>query len=375
MSGLDRSTFLCLACSSSLPPRRSMNKAFGGNNLASDDVFLTRCCNRPICPTCISRNPRLARYNPCLHCLGGVDAVSASKAKLQTGRDKQAIPVNVDGAIRDEDVFVLDDDDPDELDDSCSAESGSPAPSMPPPAYTDSGSDSAASPLDGSSHDGVKENVEAGSQAVAALTPSSPHRYYLKPNDTLVGIALHFRVDGRILCRLNGLPPSTLRTTPHLLHTRTYLNLPPSASGIDIHDPLSDSAGSVEVAVREARRARERAEKRFQVLTKEADWRVARAYVAVADVDDPDESGELKSKSKSFESTLDMPKQRRVGGSAEGRLEERAIDRYLDDEEWEERERREGRGISIPSFPYFRDASSSSRIGDSSEKRWWRWQQ
>ncbi|PBK92767.1 hypothetical protein ARMGADRAFT_908399, partial [Armillaria gallica] len=126
-------------------------------------------------------------------------------------------------------------------------------------------------------------------------------KYYIKRTDTLQGIALRFGVDGRELCRLNNLPPSTLSITPHILHTREFLLLPPAS-----HPKLraSDSEPT-------GRRETERAEKRLQVLTKEVDWRVAKAYVALADEIDLD-------------SKLKQPS-----------VEARAISRYLDDEEWE----------------------------------------
>ncbi|KAJ7940760.1 hypothetical protein B0H13DRAFT_1585505 [Mycena leptocephala] len=91
-------TVLCLACSSSLPPK------------STEHVFTTLCCSRPICPLCIAANPRLARYNPCLACLGGVGVVGAGAS---TSALKQSAPTsrNVDGAVRDEDTFVLGDDD------------------------------------------------------------------------------------------------------------------------------------------------------------------------------------------------------------------------------------------------------------------------
>ncbi|KAF9025496.1 hypothetical protein BDZ89DRAFT_902920, partial [Hymenopellis radicata] len=103
-------------------------------------------------------------------------------------------------------------------------------------------------------------------------------QYYLKRTDTLQGLALRFGVDGRELCKLNNLPFSTLSITPHLLHTRDCILLPLSAktASTDLNHPTPD-----EQRRREARRA----EKRLQVVTKEADWRVARAYVALADDD------------------------------------------------------------------------------------------
>ena len=68
----------------------------------SEPLLLTRCCGRPICdcPSCLTSNPRLARYNPCLACLGGVGAVGTRKLQGQ-----HPVASNVDGAVtvRDED--------------------------------------------------------------------------------------------------------------------------------------------------------------------------------------------------------------------------------------------------------------------------------
>jgi hypothetical protein len=87
---------------------------------------------------------------------------------------------------------------------------------------------------------------------------------------------------------------------------------------------------------RRVRRLRERAEKRFQTLTKEVDWRVAKAYVALAD----DPEGVLMYDLKSKETDANGG----TLGTSSG-LEGRAVDWYLDDEEWEERELREGRRL------------------------------
>lgn len=173
-------------------------------------------------------------------------------------------------------------------------------------------------------------------------------------------------VQGRLLCRLNSLPPSTLRTTPHLLHTRTFLTLPPTA-----HHAASSSAElTVEDAEHEARRAREKAERRLQMLTKEVDWRVAKAYVALADAPGgediiaPDE-GKVEGTEKVEKKVLVRDPYTGVESSLN--LETRAIDRYLDDDEWEERERRAGRDVSIPKFPLF------EAKGKKPERRsWWK---
>ena len=64
---------------------------------------------------------------------------------------------------------------------------------------------------------------------------------------------------------------------------------------------------------------RERAEKRFQFLTKEVDWRVAKAYVALAEDDD-----DIVKKESMILSRPDSE-----------RLEAKAADQYFDDGEWE----------------------------------------
>lgn len=126
------------------------------------------------------------------------------------------------------------------------------------------------------------------------------------------------------LCRLNNLPPSTLSTTPHLLHTRTSIKLPSSA-----RLPPGRPASFVDSKA-ESRRVRERAEKRLQLLTKEADWRVAKAYVALAD--DPDEESWYAVKCKETGANMNL-----MG------LEARALDKYLEDEEWEKEQSRFGK--------------------------------
>ena len=108
---------------------------------------------------------------------------------------------------------------------------------------------------------------------------------------------------------------------------------------------------------REARRARERAEKRFQTVTKETDWRIAKAYVALAETVD--------SESLSKE---DVSKKAQLTSTVEGR----AMDQYLDDEEWEARERHEGRGVHIPGFPLTSQPNSKKEKDpmSSSTSRW-----
>ncbi|KAK7033032.1 LysM domain-containing protein [Favolaschia claudopus] len=306
-------TTLCLACSSSLLTK------------ASDSVFITACCGQPICTTCIQSNPRLARYNPCLACLGGVAAVGAAASSKIDKKDHR----NVDGAVRDEDTFAIGDDDDPESDSELP-----PYTSLPEALAT-----SAAGPV----------------QTADPSLKSSPGTYYIKPGDTLPGIALRFRVDGRTLCRLNKLPPSTLSTTPHLLHTRTSLQLPPSAySQLGSTDA---TPSPIDVHAREVSRAG----KRLQMLTKETDWRIARAYVALAD--DPEVSASFALKRKELGNTP-------TAVSAGSSLDAVATDRYLDDLEWEAEQLKAGRPIRINPFPMnpIPTQNSSSKI---KARSWW----
>ena len=97
------------------------------------------------------------------------------------------------------------------------------------------------------------------------------------------------------------------------------------------------------------RRAQEQAEKRFQVLTKETDWRIAKAYVALAlDPDIVDEDGCSKKEGST----------QKIGASPECRVqgystEARAINKYMNDDQWEVAQRAAGYSVEIPGFPPF----------------------
>ncbi|KAJ1307469.1 hypothetical protein OPQ81_001568 [Rhizoctonia solani] len=111
----------------------------------------------------------------------------------------------------------------------------------------------------------VPETSESSN--VPKPAPPQSSIYYIKPRDTVNGIALKYGVDPRLLCQLNKLSTSTMTTTPHLLHTRTTLQLPQGARAPS--PPPPDLQQRLEA------RARERAGKAFQAITKETDWGVA----------------------------------------------------------------------------------------------------
>lgn len=116
-------------------------------------------------------------------------------------------------------------------------------------------------------------------------------------------------------------------------------------------------------------RSRERATKRLQTVTKEVDWRVAKTYVALAEIPSEDDGYGKEMEDKKRKPTDDLSQS---GGSS---LEATAVDRYLDDDEWERRERHEGRGIHIPRFPLFETNVNSIGKKPVLNKLWsgWKW--
>lgn len=169
-----RSTALCSTCSSCLPLK------------AAPDLFMTKCCARPICPTCISSNPRLRSYNPCLSCLGGVGVVSS--AFLQNIRAAN------NHTVQDEDIFILGDDEDDE-DEAHELASVSPISGPPPPAYP-----SSLSSLNSESILTTQTSDTSAGYAEDCI----PSRYYINSRDTVQGIALRYGANVRYAVRTNG---------------------------------------------------------------------------------------------------------------------------------------------------------------------------
>lgn len=273
--------------------------------------------------------------------------------------------MNVDGALRDQDVFAIGEDNLSENDDigdgpeNCSMETNDRA--TPPPVYSSYPELSAAESLSRTiTNNSTPPTHQEYVHAPDSKGSSAPSKYYIKPSDTLMGIALRHGVDGRNLCRLNNLSTSTLNTTPHLLHTRTFLTLPPADKlRTPIPSPLSSQLFDAEDEAQRAKaRAIERAQKRFQFVTKEVDWRVARAYIALEDNDESTDNGDMKEWVKGEKrSTLEGSNATAVG------VENRAVDRYLDDDEWE---REEGKNMKIEPIPWLdgKDGKGEgSRIG------------
>ena len=108
---------------------------------------------------------------------------------------------------------------------------------------------------------------------------------------------------------------------------------------------------------------RARAQVAFQQVTKEMDDRIAQAYVALAeDSDSEPDVASLKAEGEKESSSSRRVARTRIA------LAERALDRYLDDDEWERRERAEGRGVHIQRLSIGRGQHGGEKVG------WWgRW--
>ncbi|XP_006459323.1 hypothetical protein AGABI2DRAFT_184046 [Agaricus bisporus var. bisporus H97] len=326
----DIANAMCLACSSSIQSKKYA-------------VHVTKCCNQVICDSCIRSNPRLATYDPCLACLNGIGASRGnslfSGIRIQS-RNSPSIISN------DEDMFVLgydsDDDETEEQEKHPLEESSGLSPSE-PPTYEETVNPcikEGAQPSIQYSDPDVPPPISGSGSGNSVVSTSTHARYYINSRDTIHGIALRFGVDARELCQRNNLPFGTLNTTPHLLHTRTFLELPQSSKPVPLQYVLSEK----DQANREARRAKEQAEKRLQMVTKEIDWRVAKAYVALAET--PDITGQSAEKGKKGYHVV-PPTASSVPGSSGSDLAIRAVDMYLDDEKWEQDEVNAGNSSQI----------------------------
>jgi hypothetical protein len=123
------------------------------------------------------------RYNPCIACLGGLGAIRSVKASHGTHQ----VPSNVDGAVRDEDVFVIGDEDEDEASEMHDREAAKAAGGIPP------SSEVALAPK---SDIGLEHRADSIPYDKAPDSDQgSPGRYDIRPDDTLLGISFSLGID------------------------------------------------------------------------------------------------------------------------------------------------------------------------------------
>ncbi|WVQ79477.1 hypothetical protein IAT38_001576 [Cryptococcus sp. DSM 104549] len=316
------STPTCQTCSSNLPPT------------ALTAAFLPPCCGTPICAACVERNPRLREYVPCLRCgdprvgilSGGGRGIGAGGERRGTaGRDEV---VGGGGEV----VFEIGDDDDEEVD--------------APPGYDVAVVTGAGAGLESATPagaNGESQPLGAGGDTIETATEEEELetvevRHTIARGDTLLSIARKYAADPHDLLTLNSLPPTALSTHPRILQTRKSLiisrrRLPASS----LPRPLPSAAASApEEADRDPERERAKQLKRFQLLTKSTDSSVAKTYLSLEELR---EAGLSPSEEGTGEA-LDPVGGEGGGGKKavpeEGNREERALDRFWRDEEWEE---------------------------------------
>lgn len=124
-------------------------------------------------------------------------------------------------------------------------------------------------------------------------------QYWLRKNDTLQSIAIRFNVSTNELCLLNSLPRAVLSTSPHLLHTRSFILIPAHAVEKQLStnpDLLSSLEGPPQRSARDkTAAARRTAEAKFRAQLSRnaasssrsnetpADEKAARAYIGLAE--------------------------------------------------------------------------------------------
>lgn len=121
-----------------------------------------------------------------------MDAIFSGSSKGNRTPGKKA---NVDGAMRDEDTFVLGDDEDDESEDE-QIQTG--CPSSPPPYASSLQSKDAPAPAPDVSQSNRQADENEDTLQNTGTSSSNLSKYYIRSNDNLQGIALRFGVNVRI---------------------------------------------------------------------------------------------------------------------------------------------------------------------------------
>lgn len=325
---------LCLGCSSTVP---------AGSKPAS--IFVHSCCSKPICQNCLAANPRLATFCPiCEHATSAFNkgprydvtrtgqtlfdldkALESMNGDGEPTSEPPAYTENVDPAAQNRaSRFVIDDEDasesipditvssksllsleqrealgPDIL--QCHASKSSAGAELDTTVNCNSPFSQARIKLD-PHHTNKSEAASSSSPKMAKAGDGETRQYWLQKQDTLQSIAIRLGVSSNELCLLNALPRSVLSTSPHLLHTRSFILLPAYAveKQLRLHPefrhalegPPQRSPKEKTVSARRGAEARFRAlllregasssRSRSDVETP-ADEKAARAYIGLAE--------------------------------------------------------------------------------------------
>ncbi|BGP46603.1 hypothetical protein JCM10450v2_002450 [Rhodotorula kratochvilovae] len=256
-------------------------------------------CGHSICGACVRKRRRLAQS--CILCQTADDLLSGGSTPSSPSIKAASRAPSPPRYVEEKGDFVLGGD----SDDEDGPLDAPPPPPDAPPAY-----EAGSAELDDADGKGAREQC--------AL-------HHVRREDTLLGLSMHYGVDGHVLCTLNKLPLSTLSTTPHLLHTKPFLLLPPSAAR-----PSASSSPLLPAPLERKRLV----VRRFQVATKCADWAIAQAYVDQVWRAREDEARFVAANARARGEEVPEEGEVREGGE----LEE-AVAAYEADERWEREQR------------------------------------
>ncbi|KAK4058398.1 hypothetical protein OIO90_000556 [Microbotryomycetes sp. JL221] len=224
---------------------------------------------------------------------------------MTTSKNVEKTVFDYDREQQDDFVLGSDDDDEDDEDDDDEKSPPPPPHDDSPPAYT-----------------ATMTPVPDSKQEKQSRDKLSVH--YIKPEETLTGISLHYRVDGRYLCQINKLDPSALSTNPQLLHTLPFLLLPPSVTSSSNEPLLTPEQERQRLIIR-----------RFQIHTRCSDYAMAVAYCNNV-FDQREKEAQLIRQNRKARGDLNANDQVQVRTG--GELEE-ACQQYEFDERWEKQQR------------------------------------
>ncbi|WRT69386.1 uncharacterized protein IL334_006370 [Kwoniella shivajii] len=330
----------CQTCSSELPPHLFRQ------------AFITPCCSSPICNGCISRNPRLKEYIPCLRC-GDPRTVELKGAACRIGKERPI--VNDNGSSNrinqreseiiggtGEVVFEVGEDEEEEEEEEEEGEL--------PPNYEDiHPSQSKEIQVVETTHqiqpdreghisrEGVEnihghvdEDVDEDDEALETVEIT----HQIQRGDTLLSIARKYATDPHDLLTLNSLPPSALSTHPRILHTRKSIiinrrQIPLSKLPLSqrLNPITAEDEDEKENQKDKEEREKQKQLKRFQLLTKNTDDQIANTYLSLSELD---ENKDISHFTGSGE-TLDGKKMI----IDKSNREERALESFFEDDEWE----------------------------------------
>ncbi|KAI3478433.1 hypothetical protein L1887_59640 [Cichorium endivia] len=414
---------LCLGCSSTIP-----------DNVKVAAVYVHGCCGRKVCAACLDRNARLATFCPMCEDAHAAfrkgprsdvtragQVVFDAESALAQQDDDVAPPPYTESGRQDPpaSAFVLEDgeDSLQKIASSSESASASEKRKATPALLRQASKASAEAEIDtapqrATSRDDASADVRTDSLVAHRrkvdpheASPSEPtssrrgdgetRQYWLRNIDTLAAIAIRFGVSTHELCLLNALPRAVLSTSPHLLHTRTFILIPAHAVDQQLAANPELAASLQGPPLRSAREktaaARRNAQAKFRAaLARNAassskttddappDDRAARAYVALAEDEfrlldfgegtDADGLALPYDSDEAEDAMLDAARARRFDA-----VLTHALARWHMDSVWERQQRANGLDPSSvrapapaptpPTDPAEKDAASTSAVG------------